>query len=134
MTDCRFEPFIQDYREVRDLLALTGMWGEGACEQRLKSALDASDAILAARCPDGTLAGIARTLTDNAIFIFLAMLVVHPNHQGQGLGRELVTRIMAPMAGQRAMTTIVLSEADATSFYERLGFKTDMRLMAQREF
>lgn len=108
MTDFRFEPFIQDYREVRDLLAHAGMWADGACEQRLKAALDASDAILAARCPNGTLAGVARTLTDDAVFSLLAMLVVHPDHQGQGLGRELATRITAPMAGQRTMTTIVL--------------------------
>jgi N-acetylglutamate synthase-like GNAT family acetyltransferase len=132
MTPYTLEPFVNDPREVRDLLAISGLWSNGACEHRLRDAIAASDAILAARCPRGELVGIARTLTDNAVFCLLAMLVVHPSHRGGGLGRELATRVTHNPARAAGITTIVLSESAALSFYEELGFKSNGALLMRQ--
>jgi N-acetylglutamate synthase-like GNAT family acetyltransferase len=51
-------------------------------------------------------------------------VVIHPEHQGEGLGRTLVERILQhPRLA--SIPCISLFTRDKTDFYERLGFKTD---------
>ena len=132
MNGYRFDLFEPDHREVRDLLASAGMWSDGACQHRLKAALDGSDIIEAVWAADGQLVGVARALTDGALFCLLAMLVVDPWHQGLGLGRELVSRVTARCSAGPYLTTIVLSEAEARPFYEKQGFANAQTLFLRR--
>ncbi len=69
------------------------------------------------------LVGFARVLTD---FTFRAMIydvVIHPGHQGGGLGRLLMEKIIHH-SRLAAIPVLSLFTRDKTDFYERLGFKS----------
>lgn len=66
--------------------------------------------------------GFARLITDRATFAYLCDVFVLPEHCGKGLGKALVTTILAhpDLEGLRRW---VLVTADAQSLYEKFGFK-----------
>ena len=60
---------------------------------QLLRALAASHTVLAARADDGTLIGLARTLSDGEVTCFVQDLLVHPAHQRAGVGRALMDEL-----------------------------------------
>jgi len=75
--------------------------------------------------------GFARVVTDRATFGHLMDVFVLAERRGEGLGKQLVTAVMAhpDLQGLRKFT---LHTADAHSLYEQFGFRRaegDDRLM-----
>lgn len=64
--------------------------------------------------------GYATGLSDGVLFAYLSSLEVLPPYQGQGLGRELVLRLLAEMPEVYAVDLIC--DPELQSFYERCGF------------
>ena len=74
----------------------------------------------------GKAVGMARVITDYGYTVYIADVIVHPDYQGKGLGREIMTRIMAYVdenvaPGQAKFITLMAAKGKE-GFYEKFGF------------
>ncbi|HMS55269.1 MAG TPA: GNAT family N-acetyltransferase [Fimbriimonadaceae bacterium] len=71
-----------------------------------------------------TMVGFARVVTDRTTFAWLCDVIVCPEHRGQGIGKELVARIME----DPELLTVrwMLGTRDAHSLYARFGFENSV--------
>jgi GNAT superfamily N-acetyltransferase len=67
-----------------------------------------------------TLVGAGRALADGLDCAYIADVAVHPDHQGRGLGAEIIRRLVASAAGHRKI--ILYANPGTERFYVRLGF------------
>jgi GNAT superfamily N-acetyltransferase len=77
---------------------------------------------------DGRLVGAGRALADGRDCAYLCDVAVHPDCQGQGLGREIIARLLARCHGHRKI--ILYAVPGKENFYERLGFRRMTTAMA----
>jgi GNAT superfamily N-acetyltransferase len=77
---------------------------------------------------EGRLVGAGRVLADGRDCAYLCDVAVHPDYQGQGLGRELIARLLACCRGHRKI--ILYSVPGKESFYGSLGFRRMTTAMA----
>ena len=75
--------------------------------------------------------GYVHAVSDGVLTAFIPGLEVLPSHQGQGIGTELMRRILAELAPIYAVD--LLCDAALIPFYERLGLK-NVPGMAFRNF
>jgi GNAT superfamily N-acetyltransferase len=67
---------------------------------------------------DGVLVGVARVITDGYLYAALADIVVHPDYQRRGVGRQLMNRAFdATPKG----VLYVNARGGSTPFFERIG-------------
>jgi len=69
----------------------------------------------------GQLVGVARSLTDFNYCTYLSDLAVDAEHQGQGIGRELVRQTHE--AAGRHTTLVLLAAPKAQSYYPHIGMR-----------
>lgn len=88
-----------------------------ADEQRLRNMLQHANLIITARA-NGTLVGVARSITDFVYCTYLSDLAVDTGYQHQGIGKELIrqTKQAAPQA-----KLILLSAPKAVDYYPKIG-------------
>jgi ribosomal protein S18 acetylase RimI-like enzyme len=65
--------------------------------------------------------GFATAISDGVLSAYIPLLEVLPEYQGQGIGTELVRRLLAVLGGLY-MVDLVCDE-DVVPFYERLGLQ-----------
>lgn len=78
--------------------------------------------------------GFARVITDQSSFAYLADVFILPEYQGQGLGKRLISQIMADERLQ-GLRRFMLGTRDAHGLYEQYGFQRyddPSRLMIKR--
>lgn len=74
--------------------------------------------------------GFATAISDGVMSAYIPLLEVLPEHRGQGIGTELIRRLLARLDG---LYMVDLScAAELQPFYERLGFIALDRAMGQR--
>lgn len=66
------------------------------------------------------LVGAGRALADGVDCSYICDVAVLPSHQGTGLGREIVSRLVAASRGHRKIILYAVPGKEA--FYEKLGF------------
>ena len=75
---------------------------------------------------DNKLVGMARLLGDKSMSYFIKDFVIHPNYQGQGLGRYMMEYIDKYILNQIedgwAVCVELMSAKDKEAFYKKLGF------------
>jgi ribosomal protein S18 acetylase RimI-like enzyme len=78
------------------------------------------------------LVGFARALSDGATNAYVSTVVVLPEYQGKGIGREMMTRLLAGKDGIRFV--LHAARPEVKGFYEKLGFSeaTDMMCRARK--
>jgi len=69
---------------------------------------------------DGALIAAGRALADGRDCAYVADVAVHPDHQGRGLGREVVRRLVSAASGHKKI--LLYANPGTEPFYERLGF------------
>jgi len=82
----------------------------------------------------GRLVGAGRALADGVDCSYLCDVALLPSHQGQGLGREIVQRLLALSQGHKKI--ILYSVPGKEDFYRRLGFlplRTAMAIFEDQE-
>lgn len=75
--------------------------------------------------------GFVNALSDGVFYAYLPLLEVLPSHQGRGIGRELVRRMLATLEGMYAVD--LLCDDELKGFYEPLGFRPCVG-MARRDY
>lgn len=94
--------------------------------------LQGSDYVVVARDPTtGRIVGFITAITDGVSSAYLPHLEVLPAYQGQGIGSELMRRMLAQLAHLYGID--LLCDADMQPFYERLGLRRMMG-MAMRNY
>lgn len=69
---------------------------------------------------DDRLVGAGRAIADGLDCAYLADIAVHPDHQGKGLGRAIIDRLVAMAKGHKKI--ILYANPGTEGFYISLGF------------
>lgn len=77
---------------------------------------------------DGRLVGVGRALADGADCAYICDVALLPSHQGLGLGKEIVARLVNLSSGHKKI--ILYSVPGKEPFYKKLGFKRMRTAMA----
>ena len=77
---------------------------------------------------NGTLVAAGRAVADGVDCSYLCDIAVHPLHQGRGLGREIIERLVAASRGHRKI--ILYAVPGKEDFYRRFGFRRMRTAMA----
>lgn len=118
-----------DLPAVHQLLTTTGWAHRIGSVHQLQQLVDASQHAWVAQ-RDGEVLGFVRAITDGLSNGYLSMVVVHPRHRGQGMGRALVE---AAVGGNDQITWVLRAGRDgACDFFARLGFAPSTMAMERR--
>ncbi len=103
---------------------LTGFWGgwtrSPSPEEHLRILAGSEEIVLAVDPDSGDrVIGFVTAVGDGVFASYIPLLEVLPGYRGQGIGSELVRRLLARLA-DRAMVDLVCDE-DLIPFYERFG-------------
>ena len=77
---------------------------------------------------DGALVGAGRALADGVDCAYLCDVAVLPSHQGTGLGKQIVARLVAQCSGHKKI--ILYAVPGKEPFYKKFGFKRMATAMA----
>lgn len=117
----RVEGAALDLDEVLEVYRSSGLGERRPADDRERMAAMVRNAnlVLIARESDGTLVGIARSVSDFSYVTYLSDIAVSGTHQRSGIGRALIdaTRKEAPTA-----KIVLLSAPAATEYYPHIGF------------
>ena len=108
-----------DAEQLQDLFLSVG-WSSGHYPQRLVVAMRNFEAVYAAWDGDA-LVGLVCALDDGSMTAYVHYLLVRPEYQGAGVGRDLVERIKERYADY--LRIVVIAYDDEAGFYESCGFE-----------
>ena len=77
---------------------------------------------------DGVLVGAGRALSDGLDCSYIADIAVHPEYQGHGIGKGIVSRLVELSRGHRKI--ILYAALGKEAFYHKLGFRRMTTAMA----
>jgi ribosomal protein S18 acetylase RimI-like enzyme len=106
--------------EPRDLEGFFVAWPTPPSTERHLELLRRSEHVVLARDEEsGRVVGFVSAVGDGVLSAFIPLLEVLPEHQGRGIGTELVQRMLA-LLEDRYMVDLCCDESLAP-FYERFG-------------
>ena len=79
----------------------------------------------------GRVVGFVNALSDGVLNAFIPLLEVLPDYQGQGIGRELMQRMLTRLDQLYAVDLVC--DADVQAFYDKLGMRPAVAMM-QRDY
>jgi len=77
---------------------------------------------------DGKIVGVGRALADGADCSYICDVAVHPDFQGTGLGKEILSRLTKASHGHKKI--ILYSVPGKEDFYKKFGFRRMTTAMA----
>ena len=83
---------------------------------------------------EGKLIGAGRALADGIDCAYLCDIAIHPDHQGAGLGKAIITTLKELSAGHRKI--ILYANPGKEGFYRKLGFlrmRTAMAIFSNQD-
>ena len=111
-------PSAHDFIELRKAVK----W-EVSNENDCKKGLENSTFIVNISCGNNCIA-CGRILGDNSLVFIIQDIMVHPDHQGKGLGKKIMSALMTYVeqyAADRAFIGL-FSASDLEGWYEHFGF------------
>jgi ribosomal protein S18 acetylase RimI-like enzyme len=111
-------PSVDDYCALRDAVHWWNVSRE-ATERALKNSLFA-----VCVWHEGQMIGHGRVVGDGSIVFYIQDVIVHPAHQGKGIGTQIMEMIMRYVRSQATTGTYVglMSAERAVALYEKFGF------------
>lgn len=104
-----------------EVLALyrANRWSAADKPTALMAALRGSHSLVTARS-GRRLVGLGNAISDGHLVVYFPHLLVHPDFQRQGIGRQMMAALLKRYAGfhQQMLT----ADRDAVAFYQALGF------------
>ncbi len=112
---------LDDRIETDEVVALyrANDWSSADKPEQLLAALRNSHSLVTARL-DGSLVGLGNAISDGHLVVYYPHLLVHPEFQGQGIGRQMMDALQQRYAGLHMQ--MLTADGRAISFYENLGF------------
>ena len=108
-----------DYEAVRLFLYEAGWQHRVSDSEKFKKMMEHTNrAVLAVE--DTRVVGFARALCDEASNGYISMVAVAIDRRGQGIGRELVRRLMGADTG---ITWLLRAGRGSERFWKKMGFK-----------
>lgn len=103
-------------------------WESAQYPAQLSAAIGTSETVLTAWEGD-RLCGLMTAISDGEMNVFFPYLLLRPDTQGKGVGRTLVTQMLARY--QTCYRKVLVCSADKAGFYEKCGLTcmTDQRPM-----
>ena len=115
------EVSMQDTIKQSEVVALyrANEWSSAEKPDQLLAALRNSHCLVTARL-NGQLIGIGNAISDGHLVVYFPHMLVHPSHQGQGIGKKMMQAMQEKYAGfhQQMLT----ADGKAVDFYQSLGF------------
>jgi ribosomal protein S18 acetylase RimI-like enzyme len=111
--------------DAADLVSLYSSVGWTAYTDRpewLQLAVETSDHVVTAWTEDGELVGLARAISDDDSIFYLQDILVHPDHQRQGIGRRLLDDCVKRYAHVRQKVLLTDDAEGAGGLYVKAGF------------
>jgi ribosomal protein S18 acetylase RimI-like enzyme len=94
-------------------------WSSADKPKELLAALRNSHSLVTARA-DGKLVGIGNAISDGHLVVYFPHMLVHPESQGKGIGKKMMTKMLQKYAGFHQM--MLTADGKAIAFYKSLGF------------
>ena len=112
---------LSDNIEQEEVLALytANHWSSAEKPVQLLAGLRNSHALVTARV-SGTLVGIGNAISDGHLVAYFPHLLVRPDFQGQGIGRQMMQALLAKYQGYHQL--MLVADGQTLDFYRRLGF------------
>jgi len=112
---------LNDTVEENEVIALYQALGWSSAEkpEKLIPALRESHSLVTARI-SGILIGIGNSISDGHLVVYYPHLLVHPDYQGQGVGRAIMEALRGKYSGYHQQ--MLTADAEAVEFYEKIGF------------
>jgi ribosomal protein S18 acetylase RimI-like enzyme len=95
-------------------------WSHARAPERLRIAVERADLAMVA-VQDDQVVGFVRTMSDGAFAVYIADILVLPEHQGQGIGRNLLAAVLDHYPLETFHHQVLIAERDAEGFYRRMG-------------
>ena len=106
-------------KELQDLF-LSVEWISGKYPEKLVVAMKNSDTVFSAW--DGErLIGLINALDDGIMTVYIHFLLVNPEYQGKGIGKELLRRIIDKYS--EYLRIVLIADEEETGFYQNSGFE-----------
>lgn len=96
-------------------------------EVHLKALQNSEEVVLAIDDETGRIVGFISALTDGVMTAYIALLEVLPEYRSQGVGSELVRRMLEKL--KHMYMVDLLCDEDTQGFYERLGMRKTTGMM-----
>ena len=109
-----------DYEAVRLFLSEAGWQHRVSDSEKFKKMMENTNRAVVA-VDDARIVGFARALCDEVSNGYISMVAVAADRRGQGIGRELVRRLMRDDAG---ITWLLRAGRGSEKFWEQMGFRT----------
>jgi GNAT superfamily N-acetyltransferase len=109
--DIRIEDIVRLYR--------ANGWSSAEKAAELRNGLHNSDSLLSAWANE-ELVGLGNAISDGYLVVYYPHLLVLPEYQGQGIGTELMKRLMEKYQGFHQH--ILVADGRAIEFYQKSGF------------
>lgn len=111
----------EEYNELRTLVG----WGK-ISERQFNISIPNSRFITVGKC-DGKTISMTRAVGDGGYHLLIVDVIVHPDFQRQGIGKEMISQLMDFVRNgyiEKGETTMVslLSAKGKEAFYEKNGF------------
>lgn len=108
-----------DYEPVRQFLSAAGWQQRVADSEKFERMMkNTSRAVVAV--DNSRIVGFARALCDEVSNGYISMVAVAADRRGQGIGRELVRRLINEDAG---ITWVLRAGRGSDGFWEKMGFR-----------
>ena len=113
------KPSVAEY----DAMRLSVGWNNGRDKDKIKLAIKRSLYFITAY-EGKKLVGMGRIIGDEGYAFYIQDVIVLPDYQGKGIGKEMMDRIMAyfDKKGIRDAMIGLLAAKDKEKFYEKYGF------------
>lgn len=97
-------------------------WSLGRSLEQTQQVVQHSSLCVGVENTDGDLLAFARVISDFTFKAFIFDVIVHPEHQGTGLGRQLVFYIQNHALLKTVQHIELYCKDDVQGFYQQLGF------------
>jgi ribosomal protein S18 acetylase RimI-like enzyme len=120
----------EDYETVRQFLSDVGWQTRVQDPMRFAKIIERADRTVVA-FDDARVIGFGRALCDGVSNGYLSMIAVAADKRGQGIGRELVKRLMAEDEDEDVTWVLRAGREKSSGFWRKLGF-TESKVAMER--